>query len=439
LSSFTRQQFNHWLAGEKNDLVNTQIDLLGTPSVVPAEVLPPAMRGAAYALSCYREPTRWSFLDRICERLAKEGKAFMSNPTDADASEWTQRLKAIRRDVHKAHAFVRFKKISVGDKEIFSAWHRPQHDTLDLFVRLFCRRFPKMDWTVVTATESAHFRDGELHFGPGREGQCAEIGDDWEAFWRTYYASIYNPARMMIKAMKKEMPMHHWQTLPEARLIPGLIRGSSSHLQRMVGKAQATAERFVSPEMATLEAVSAALPACEGCQLAVHCRPTPGAGNAQASLVLVGEQPGDEEEKRGEPFIGPAGQLLWKVAAEAGVDWTRLYVTNAVKHFKYEYQGPFRLHKRPDRDEVAACRPWFQREMAIVKPKVVLCLGSTAALSVTGRLWPVERYRGTWLPSSSPYRVLLTYHPAAILRAPAEKASVYYADLLRDLALAQAA
>lgn len=434
--SITRQRFNEWLEGKA--LEGAQSDLWAD---VPASAVPvpAALRGPAYAISCFRSETRWTFLDRVRARWEKEGTTFLTDPADPDAREWTLRLKAIRRDVHKAHAFVRFKKIHSEQGEIFVAGHRPQHDTLDLFTRLFCRRFPNIRWAILTHEESAHFIAGTLAFGDGHPGQFPELDDDWENTWRTYYASIYNPSRLMISAMKKELPMHHWQTLPESRLIPDLIRRSGASLATMRQKAQATAENFLPGPEASLAELMGALPACEGCRLHAHCRPTPGAGFAKASLVLVGEQPGDEEEKRGEPFVGPAGQVLRDAVARAGIDWSKLYVTNAVKHFKYEYQGPYRLHKRPDRDEVAACRPWFQREMSLVQPKVVLCLGSTAALSVSGRLWPVESYRGTRLPSSSPFEVRLTYHPAAILRAPAAKQALYHEDLVRDLHAAMAA
>ncbi len=402
----------------------------------PQDALPGELRGEAYAISCYQAETRWSFLDRVGERLATEGAGFLENPVDKDTIEWGRRLKAIRRDVHKAHAFVRFKKIAAEGKEVFTAWHRPQHDTLDLFVRLFCRRFPVMNWVIVTSEESAHHDQGELRFGPGHQGQFLEVEDDWENYWRTYYASIHNPARLMVQAMKKEMPVWHWQTLPETRLIPGLIREGAARLEAMARKAQNSAAGFIPRNCSSLEEIGQALPLCQGCRLHSHCSPTAGKGNPKAPLVLVGEQPGDEEEKAGELFIGPAGQLLRQIAREGEVPLKDVYLTNAVKHFKYEQRGPLRLHKRPERDEVAACRPWLQMELSLVRPKIVLCLGSTAALSVTGRLWPVERYRGTWLPMGGDTRVLLTYHPAAILRAPPEKSGRYYRELLDDLKLA---
>lgn len=432
--SQTRMHFRSWLdSGTKAD---TLFDL---ETVVPREVLPRKRWPDAYAISCFRDLSERNFLDEICLRLREQGSGFFANPADALTVEWTARLKAIRRDVHKAHAFVRFKKLEIEGSEFFVAWHRPQHATLDLFVRLFCRRFPKMNWMVATSSESAHFSSGKLKFGPGCPEESLQIEDNWEEHWRTYYASIFNPARLMVQAMQREMPKWHWRTLPESRLIPDLIRRSANTVARMETKAQSSAAAFVPGEAENLSQLSDALPRCEGCRLHAHCRPTFGAGNAKASLFLLGEQPGDEEEKQGMPFVGPAGQLLRQAAEESGIDWLAIYVSNAVKHFKYEYRGPYRLHKRPERDEVAACRPWLQKEFSLVRPKVVVCLGSTAALSASGRLWPVERYRGTWLPSSADHRLLLTYHPAAILRAPPEKSAHYYRDLVADLRLAREA
>lgn len=435
--SATKKEFVRWLNGLGEREVNSLFDL-SEGRVVPRNVLPESLWPDAYAISCFDSETRWEFLDRFCERMAREGTHFFANPADPDAVEWGKRLKAIRRDVHKAHAFVRFKKTLVDGREVFIAWHRPQHHTLDLFVGLFCRRFPKMNWTVLTSEESAHFNDGELGFGAGFQGQSFEAVDDWEDYWRTYYSSIYNPARLMISAMKREMPMKHWQTMPETRLIPGLIRESRNLVGKMGSKAQSSASEYIPTDCDSLDLIRDHLPQCQGCRLFSHCRPTPGKGAPRADLMFVGEQPGDEEEKAGEPFIGPAGEVLRKAALEGEVPWNSIYVTNAVKHFKFTYEGGYRLHKRPDRDEVAACRPWLQKEIALVKPKTILCLGSTAALSVTGRLWPVERYRGTWLPTSGNYQVLLTYHPAAILRAGAEKSTEYYRDLVADLRLAKA-
>ncbi len=434
--SKTRTAFNDWLNKEAALQSNLLFESFSSEKVIPKDVLPRKLKGDAYAISCYRDETRWSFLDRVCERISKEGSRFLEDPADRDAIEWTNRLKAIRRDVHKAHAFVRFKKTTEEGKEIFIAWHRPQHLTTDLFIRLFCRRFPTMHWMILTADECAHFENGKVQFSKAYEGQSLEIEDHWEENWRTYYSSIYNPARLMVQAMKKEMPQWHWQTMPESSLIPNLIRQSQNKIHTMAQKSQRSASPYIPTFCQSIEKIQESLPQCEGCSLHAHCRVTPGKGNSKASLLFVGEQPGDEEEKRGEPFIGPAGQLLRKTWEEVGGNWNDLYVTNALKHFKYELRGKMRLHKRPGSDEVAACRPWLQKELELISPKVILCLGSTAALSVSGRLWPVERYRGTWLPSAGQSRILLTYHPAALLRAPDQKKQEYERDFKNDLKLA---
>ena len=134
--------------------------------------------------------------------------------------------------------------------------------------------------------------------------------------------------------------------------------------------------------------------------------------------MLVGEQPGDAEDLAGHPFVGPAGKLLDKALEEAGLDRREVYVTNVVKHFKWEPRGKRRIHAKPNSAEIAACRPWLETEIAIVKPHILVCLGATAAQALLGRTFRVSRERGTFVPSSLAPLVMATVHPSSILRAP---------------------
>jgi uracil-DNA glycosylase family protein len=147
-----------------------------------------------------------------------------------------------------------------------------------------------------------------------------------------------------------------------------------------------------------------------------------GEGSAHAEVMLVGEQPGDQEDLQGAPFVGPAGQLLDKVLQEAGIDRKHVYVTNAVKHFKWEPRGKRRIHKKPNAAEITACRPWLEAEIAALKPKVIVCLGATAAQSLLGRNFRVTQHRGEFLKSNLAPVVMATVHPSSILRAPDEQA-----------------
>jgi DNA polymerase len=145
-----------------------------------------------------------------------------------------------------------------------------------------------------------------------------------------------------------------------------------------------------------------------------------GEGTATAEIMLVGEQPGNEEDLTGHPFVGPAGRLLDRALAEAGIDRAAVYVTNVVKHFKWEPRGKRRIHKKPNRAEINACRPWLDIEIALVKPRVIVCLGATAAQSVIGPAFKVTQQRGAFVPSPLAPKVTATVHPSSILRAPDE-------------------
>src|SRR5215207_3220976 len=143
-----------------------------------------------------------------------------------------------------------------------------------------------------------------------------------------------------------------------------------------------------------------------------------GEGSESAELMLVGEQPGDKEDLAGRPFVGPAGRVLDQALEEAGIDRSKVYVTNAVKHFKWEARGKRRLHKRPDAVEIAACRPWLDREIELVRPRVVVCLGATAAQALLGRSFKVTKQRGELFPQEAGHVITATVHPSSILRAP---------------------
>ena len=168
-----------------------------------------------------------------------------------------------------------------------------------------------------------------------------------------------------------------------------------------------------------LEEVRAAAAGCRACELwKLGTQTVFGEGEAGADLMLVGEQPGDKEDLAGRPFVGPAGRVLDHALDEAGIDRSDVYVTNAVKHFKWEPRGKRRLHKRPDSGEVTACRPWLDREIELVRPRVVVCMGATAAQALLGRGFKVTKQRGELFPQEAGHVVTATVHPSSILRAP---------------------
>ena len=167
-----------------------------------------------------------------------------------------------------------------------------------------------------------------------------------------------------------------------------------------------------------LEEVRIVAAECRACDLwKTGTQTVFGEGSETAQLMLVGEQPGDKEDLAGRPFVGPAGRILDQGLEEAGIDRSTVYVTNAVKHFKWEARGKRRLHKRPDATEIAACRPWLDKEIELVQPRVVVCLGATAAQALLGRSFKVTKQRGELFPQPAGHVITATVHPSSILRA----------------------
>jgi DNA polymerase len=176
------------------------------------------------------------------------------------------------------------------------------------------------------------------------------------------------------------------------------------------------------PFAKTIDAARARAKNCEACDLYKHATKTVfGEGARKPRILFVGEQPGDREDQQGRPFVGPAGKLLDAALERAGIDRAKTYVTNAVKHFKWEPRGKRRIHKKPNATEIAACRPWLDTEIALLKPEVVVCLGATAAQALLGRAFRVTQSRGELLESSIVPHMMATVHPSSILRAPDEE------------------
>jgi len=262
-------------------------------------------------------------------------------------------VKAIRRDVHKTKAFVRFRKKYDDDgSEHYIAWHRPDHYSLPLSAPFFVRRFAIMRWTILTPDESAYWDLENLHFGTGAKVSDAPGEDLMEVLWKEFYRAIFNPARIKVKTMKKEMPVRHWATLPEAALIPEMLAAAQTRVKDMIAHQEGhaySATDFIPNEL-NLEKLSEAAKSCQGCPLYKKATQTVfGIGPKDAKLVLVGEQPGSEEDKQGRPFIGPAGEVLNQALMDVGLDRTKIYLTNAVKHFKFNYYQAVLRNSEPEK------------------------------------------------------------------------------------------
>ena len=189
----------------------------------------------------------------------------------------------------------------------------------------------------------------------------------------------------------------------------------------MPRRVQTTAAPLIPPKL-SMDALREAASNCQACDLWKRATQTVfgEGGGPKARIMLVGEQPGDQEDIQGHPFVGPAGKLLDKALAEAGIERRDVYVTNAVKHFKWEPRGKRRIHKKPNTMEIAACKPWIEAEIDVLKPLVIVCLGATAAQALLGRQFKVSTQRGVWVQSPLAPFVMATVHPSSLLRAPDE-------------------
>ncbi|WP_373049305.1 UdgX family uracil-DNA binding protein [Vulgatibacter sp.] len=396
----------------------------------PVPKVPRAFVDRAQRVICHRDPARLALLYRVLWRITRGARTLLADPLDDDVRHLAGLERQVRRDVHKMHAFVRFRRVEDEGGAHWIAWHRPDHRIVEQAAPFFARRFPSMRWTILTPDASAHWDGASLHFGPGATRDAAPAGDALEELWRTYYRSTFNPARLNLRAMKAELPVRHWATLPEAAEIARLALAAPDRVRRMVNRPGAPV-----PPGADLVALGRAARGCTACPLhGPATRTVVGEGPADARLVLVGEQPGDQEDLAGRPFVGPAGEVLDEALAEAGLDRRSLYLTNAVKHFKFVGRGKRRLHQRPAAEEVRICSDWLQAELAVVQPAAIVCLGLTAARSLLGPGARLQDLRGQVVDGPRGARLLATWHPAAILRArDATSAAAMRAALVADL------
>lgn len=416
--------------------------------------LPRELLEIAERVICHRDAEVPARLYRVIWRAARN-RQLLARPTDDDVVWLNKADKAIRRDVHKMHAFVRFRRLGEEPgRESYAAWFEPSHRILRLTAPFFQRRFYGMDWAIVTPDARAIWQGEKLSYGPGGTKDEVPDSDIVEDQWRIYYGAIFNPARVKIDAMRAEMPKKYWKNLPEAQDIAPLLAGAEARVERMREAAVSLAnpltdkwrtrvpdELLLDDDVKTLGDLARAVDRCTRCPL--YCNATQGVageGAEGARIMLVGEQPGDQEDLQGRPFVGPAGQVLDEALAEAGLDRARLFLTNAVKHFKFEPRGKRRLHQNPTAGEIDMCRWWLEKERALVKPDLILTLGASALRGVTGKSASVTSMRGA-VHDLGGSKLIATIHPSFLLRMPdreraAEEREMFVADLIRVRKLA---
>ncbi len=399
----------------------------------------------------HRSGERFALLYRLLWRLGGEPN-LMRIASDPDVARANDMARNVSRAAHKMKAFVRFRLVEGAAEETYVAWFEPAHRVTEATAPFFVRRFANMRFSILTPDLCAHWDKAQLSFTAGADPADAPSEDALEDYWRTYYASTFNPARLKAKTMQREMPKRYWRNLPEARLIPELIEAAENRTTAMVRQAPSEPTRrvvrqaqrlsrdgaFEEGAPSTLEEVAAGVDFCRRCDLWRDAtQGVPGEGPAGARLMFVGEQPGDQEDLAGRPFVGPAGQVLDRALAAAGVPRAETYVTNAVKHFKHELRGKRRIHQTPDTREVEACRWWLDAERRIVRPRVIVALGATAVQAVFGKAMPIGRSRGQAFQLPDQAQGVVTFHPSYLLRIPDPKSKAEaYESFVVDLKLA---
>lgn len=422
-----------WQHGESSgDLFDDASTPLPKPDSTRQITVPKGFLTLTRLALWHRDPERFARAYALLCAL-QDNSRLIHDRGDARVAKLNAMAKEVGRDKHKMTAFVRFREIGEPDapRRRFAAWFEPSHFVTEPTAPFFAKRFGDMDWTIFTPDLTAHFEDGKLRFGPGApKPPLAE--DDTETLWRTYFRSIFNPARVKLKAMQAEMPKKYWKNLPEADLIPEMVATARARAADMAEAAPTLAparagrilhrlheDRAEPPPIDSDAELHTALQGCRRCPLWENAtQPVPGEGPMGARLMFVGEQPGDQEDLAGRPFVGPAGRLFDEVLGEAGIDRSETYVTNAVKHFKFKPRGKRRLHEPPNSHEIQHCRWWLDIERERVQPGLIVALGATALESLTGSRKNLLKRRGTVEAADDGTPVFITVHPSFLLRLP---------------------
>lgn len=422
--------------------VGSEASLFGGDAVsaAPPVGIPRAAAALIDLVVCHRDPERYALLYTLVWRMTRGERALLEMHSDPLVHRLSRMAKAIRRDLHKMHAFLRFRRVGEEADERFIAWFEPDHYILEATADFFVKRYPSMRWSILTPDGSLHWDKVCLTVGPPGDPRDAPAVGEIEGAWDVYFQNTFNPARLNIAQMHKEMPRKYWRNMPETKLIPGMLQMAASRVEDMIAAEpqpaikrdpQKALAKMLDTEIKSLTALNAIIataePFVKGGRRAVL-----GEGPSSPAIAFVGEQPGDQEDLQGRPFVGPAGQLLDKALEKAGIDRRTCYVTNAVKHFKFEERGKRRIHQKPTTSEVKHYRWWLMKELELVRPKFVVALGGTAALALAGKAIAITRARGVY--DFGEQEGFITVHPSHLLRLPDEDSRAHAYDLfVRDL------
>ena len=409
----------------------------GPGADTPTFTVPKAFLELADTVILHRSDERFALLYRLLWRLGGEPNLLRID-SDPDVQKAQHFARSVSQAAHKMKAFVRFKPVAGPEgAETYVAWFDPAHRVTEMTAPFFARRFAR--FSILTPDVCVHWGAKALVVTPGADPADAPREDSLEDYWRSRYASVFDPKR-------------DWRNPPEAALIPEPIARAEARTTDMVAQTHSTPSRRVVRAVArsnrdasfdglaprSLEEIEAGVQMCRRCDLYRDAtQGVPGEGAAHARLMFVGEQPGEQEDLAGRPFVEPAGQVFDRALAEAGVAREQVFVTNAVKHFKHELRGKRRLHKAPNSGEVTACRWWLDAERRLVRPRVIVALGATAGLSVFGKPVAVNKQRQQALQLPDQVQGVVAFHPSYLLRLPdADAKARAYAMFVEDLKFA---
>ena len=392
----------------------------------PRIVVPRQFLEIARHVACHLNPVRWQLLYSVLWRL-RDDRNLLKLESNHEVKTILFMEQQVRRDLERMQGTIKFDRIQVEPgHERLIAWHRPDYAIVELAAAYFAERFARSRWSILTPYRSAHWepKDQKLEFDAGVPRFTMPSKEELKQLWIARRGASEQPVRKQPQPVGAQSAQDQMQPM----------FGGKFPVQRI-----ATAKPFV-PSSLELPVLNDAIQRCQGCELHVCATQAVfGVGPGDARIMLVGEQPGNDEDVAGKPFVGPAGKLLDRALMEAGIKREEVYITNSVKHFKFERRGSKRIHRTPQMTEIKACKPWLEAEIRAVKPQIIVCLGATAAKSVLNLQNLLMKHRGQLFSSPYAEKVVATIHPSAILRVQDPLTSEQlFQTLCRDLRLAWA-
>jgi probable DNA metabolism protein len=408
------------------------------PSLPPIETestfsVPANFIELARSAILHRDGERFTLLYRLLWRL-KADHDLLETMTDPDVTQAAAMAGSVQRDAQRMRDLVRFREIGREQKAHYAAWFEPEHHIVAFTAPFFARRFADMPWSILTPDVCAHWDGHAISFTPGISRTEWPAPGRLEETWRRHFQHD--------RLTTTDAPVKRQRNLQDASILGSILGPLLADAERWTGGRISPRPETPMTRKTTapddLEALREEAAHCRACPLYKDATQTVfGEGPKDATIMLVGEQPGDKEDLAGHPFVGPAGQMLDRALEEAGVDRKKVYVTNAVKHFKFVPRGKIRLHQKPATPEIKACRQWYEREVSAIQPDLIVAMGATAAQSVFGKITPIGKTRGRLIDLPDGRKALVTVHPSYLLRLPDPEAKVLeYQRFVEDLKIA---